>query len=286
VIPFVRSHREPPHTPEAVQRFSDAAQALRSAPGTPSLPEVTHAMSAAIEALPDVKDGDQLALQVSKQADAMAQQGPDGADALARTSLETALEAVGRCKSSLSQADHAKTVEVARKAIEKIEPGQRATVDVAFVEVANAMVVVSGGRAAAATNNELSQLVSRFAGEEPDSARRTGAQAISAMGEALQRLPRAPDDARRTTKELQKRAAELANAAPLDYSGQLKNALSLAVRSLDRSIASPAEQRLLDDAQVAVDAIRADRPLELQQAAAQDALRLVSDAITVSATSR
>jgi hypothetical protein len=128
--------------------------------------------------------------------------------------------------------------------------------------------------------------VARFAVEQPDDARRTGAQAIAAMSDALLRLPLAPEHAARTAHELRKRAERLATASPLDYAGQLKDALSLVVRSLARADAQPGERRLLDEAEVAVAAIRADRPLELQQGAAQDALRLVTDAMTVSVTAR
>ena len=100
------------------------------------------------------------------------------------------------------------------------------------------------------------------------------------------RLPLAPEHARRTAHELRKRAERLATASPLEYAGQLKDALSLVVRSLAGAAAQPAERHLLDEAKVAVDAIRVDRPLELQHAAAQDALRLVTDAMTVSVTAR
>ena len=110
------------------------------------------------------------------------------------------------------------------------------------------MVVVTGGSTGAATGSELSQLVARFAVEQPDDARRTGAQAIAAMGDALLRLPLAPEHARRTAHELRKRAERLATAPPLDYAGQLKDALSLVVRSLVRAAAPPAERRLLDEA--------------------------------------
>jgi hypothetical protein len=286
VIPFVHSHREKPHAPEAVLRFSNEAQALSRAPATPTLPEVTRSMSAAIEALPDVKEVDRLALEVRKQADVMTQKGPHETDALALASLETALEAVRRAKATVSPADKDKAVKVAHEAIEKIELGQRATINVAYSEVARAMVVITGGHAGAATGSELSQLVARFAVEDPDDARRTGAQALAAMADALDRLPRASEHARHTARELRKRAARLANAPSLEYSGQLKDALSLVVGSLERTEVSPAERRLLDEARVAVDAIRADRPLELQKAAEQEALRLVSDAFTVSVSAQ
>jgi hypothetical protein len=286
VMPFVHSHREQPQAPAAVQRFSHEAQARARATGAPGLPDVTRSMGDAIEALPDVKGGDQLAQKVLKQADEMRQRGPDQTDALARASLEAALEAVRRAKPAVPQRNKDQAIEVARHAIEKIEPGHQATVDIAYQDVAHAMVVVTGGRAGAETGSELSQLVARFAVEEPDDARRTGAQAIAVMGDELPRLALPPEHASRTARELRKRADRLATAPALEYAGQLKDALSLVVGSLDRATASPAERRLLDEAKVSVGAIRADRPLDLQQAAAAAALRLVTDAITVSLTAR
>jgi hypothetical protein len=284
LLPFVHSHREPPHSPEAVQRFSSQAQALTRTPGAPDLPHVTRSMGDAIEALPDVKDGEQLAEQVRKQADAMPQQGPDETDALARASLEAALEAVRRAKPAVPQRDKDQAIDVARHAIEKIEPGQRATVLLAYREVARAMVVVTGGRTL--TGSELSQLVERFAVEEPDDARRTGAQAIAAIADELPGLPLPPEHARHTARELRKRADRLAKAASLDYAGQIKEALSLVVGALDRGAMPPAERRLLDDAKVAVEGIRGDRPVDLQQAAVAEALRAISDALSVSVSAR
>lgn len=286
VIPLVHNRPEKAHSPDAVQRFSAQAQALTRAPGAPSLPDVTRSMSVAIEALPDVQDGDRMASEVRKQAEAMRRRGPSETDALARASLNAALEAVRRAHPKVPQSDKDQAVAVARQAIEKIDPAERATVDAAYREVASAMVVVTGGSKGAATGSELSQLVARFADEQPDDARRTGAQAIAAMSDALLRLPLPPEHARRTAHELRKRAERLATASPLEYAGQLKDALSLVVRSLAGVAAQPAERQLLDEAKGAVDAIRVDRPLELQQAAAQDALRLVTDAMTVSVNSR
>jgi hypothetical protein len=286
VIPFVHRHREKPQTPEAVQRFSAQAQALTRTPGAPDLANVTRSMSAAIEALPDVEGGDQLALEVRKQADAMTQRGRNDMDALVRASLDTALEAVRRAKSSVPQEERDKAVAVARQAIQKVQPGQRTTIDIAYSEIARAMIVVTGGHSGTPTGSELSQLVARFAVEEPNDARRTGAQVIAAMGDALPHLPHPPEHAERTARELRKRADRLATAPPLDYSGQFKDALLLVIDSLDRAAMPPAERRLLDQAQVAANVIRADRPLELQHAAAQEALRLVTDAITLNVSAR
>jgi hypothetical protein len=286
VIPFVHSRREQPQPPEAVRRFSAQAQALGRFPGPPELPDVTRSMSAAIEALPEVTGGEQLAREVRRRAEAMRLTEPPEAEALARASVSVALEALRRARSSAAQADRDQAVERARQAIQKIEPGQRATLDRAYQEVARAMIVVSGGRTGAAPGSELSQLVARFAVEEPDDARRTGAHAIAALAGALERLPHPPAHAGDTAKELRKRAERLATASALDYSGQLKDALSLAVGALDRAALPLAARRLLDEAHAAVEALRADRPFDLQRAAAQEPLRLVADAITVRVTAR
>jgi hypothetical protein len=239
-------------------------------------------MSDAIEALPDVKDGDRLAQEVQQRAEAMTRRGPDETDALARESLRSALEAVRRARPHVKQTEKDQAVEIARRAIDKIAPGQRSTVDLAYWEVARAMVVVTGGGTGDAKGSELSPLVARFAVEEPEAARLTGAQAIAAMGDALQQLP----SGHAPTRELRKRADRLATAAALDYSEQLKQALSLVLDSLDRGALPPTEQSQLDRAKAAVDVIRADRPLELQHAAAAVALRLVTDAIALSVSVR
>jgi hypothetical protein len=271
VIPFVHSTKQERHTPDAVRRFAERAQALARTPGNPGLPEVTRSMSVAIDAL-DIDGAEQLALEVEKKAEAMRQPGGDQT-ALARASLDVALEAIRRVQPAVPKPDKDKVVEAARQAIEKVAPGQEATINVAYGEVAHAMVVVSGGHPRVQAGSELSQLVSRFAVEEPEDARRTGAQVLAAMADALQHVP---GRAKGAERELRKRAEELAKASPLDYAGQLKEALSKVIGSL------PPGPRL-DEAKVAVQAIRADRPLDLQQAAAVDALRLVSDALGVSA---
>jgi hypothetical protein len=284
VIPFVHSHREKPQTPAAVQRFSSQAEALGLAPAGPALSEVTGSMSAAIEALPEVTGGDRLARDVARQAEAMTER-PDETDALARASLDAALEAVRRAKPAVRQGDQSHAVEAARQAIEKIAPGDRSTVELAYREVARAMVLVTGGGAGAAQGGELPELVARFAVEEPEEARRTGAQAIAAMAEALVRRPLPPEHADRTARDLRKRAERLAGAPPLEYAGELKDALALVARSLDRSAASPAERRALAQAKVAVETIRDDRPMQLQHAAVAAALRLVTEALTAGVTS-
>lgn len=284
-IPFVHKYRDKPQPAQAIEQFSDEAQALTLQPDAPALLAVTRAMSVAIEALPDVDGGNEPARKVRALADAMTQR-PNEADALARASLEATLEAVRHAKTTVAKESGDPALEAARQAIEKIRPGERATVDLAYREVARAMVVVSGGRSGAAVGSALSQLVARLAVEEPDDALRTGAEAIAALGDTMQRLAVKPEHAGRIAGELRKRADRLAQAQPLDYAEQLKGALALAVGALDRAATPPAVRHLLDEAQAAVEAIRPDRPVELQRSVVQDALRLVTDAITVSISGR
>jgi hypothetical protein len=273
-IPFLRVHRDSPRPPEAVVRFSNESQALGRAPAAADLAEATRSMSYAIEALPEVQGGDQLARTVRTQAEAMGQSAQDP-----RTSLDAGLEAVRRAKSNAPKGSKEQAVEQAQQAIEKIAPDEPATVDAAYRQVARAMVVVTGGGAVSSSGSELSRLVARFAVDEPDNARRTGAQAIVEVADQVERLPFAHQH---EADDLRKKAGQLAAASPLDYAPKLKEALTLAIKSLDRESAPAATRQLLDEARVAVDAIRPDRPLELQRPAAQEALRLVADAITVS----
>ena len=284
-IPFVHKYRDKPQPAQAIEQFSDEAQALTRAPDAPTLLAVTRAMSVAIEALPDVDGGNEPARRVRALADAMTQR-PNETDALARASLEATLDAVRHAKTNVPKESRDQAVEAAHQAIEQLRPGERATVHLAYREVARAMVVVSGGRGGAAVGSELSQLVARIAVEEPDDARRTGAEVIAALGDTMHRLAVKPEHAGHIAGELRKRADRLARAQPLDYAEQLKGALSLAVGALDRAAATPAVRHLLDEAQAAVEAIRPDRPVELQRPVVQDALRLVTDAITVSVSGR
>jgi hypothetical protein len=105
VIPFVHTHREQSQAPAAVQRFSQQAQALARAPGAPSLPDVTRSMSDAIEALPQVKGGDQVGARGPQAGGGDDAARAERTGALARASLDVALEAVRRAKPSVPQGD-------------------------------------------------------------------------------------------------------------------------------------------------------------------------------------
>jgi hypothetical protein len=278
VIPGGHHGRVVPHSPEAVQRFTRKAEALVGTPSAPSLSELTYSMSAAVEALPQVKDGEQLEQRLSKLAEEMNER-PNEAETLARSSLDVALEAVERARPPIPRQDKDRAVDGARRAITKAKAGEPTTVVAAYREVARAMQLLTNGTGEAARGGELSQLVARFTVDEPDDAQRTGAQAIAAMAEALKGLAWPAEGAEHSAKELEARAEKLAKASSLEYAGQLKAALSLSLRALDRAALPAAERRLLDEARPAVEAIRDDRPLALQHAAAAVALRLVTEAM-------
>src|SRR5262249_42251120 len=89
--------------------------------------------------------------------------------------------------------------------------------------------------------------------------------------------------ARRTQAgDLDQHAERLARAAPLEYAPALRDALERVVDALGRlRVSAPAFAALLSQAHDAVQRIARDRPFELQRPAAQDALRLIADALTV-----
>jgi hypothetical protein len=140
-------------------------------------------------------------------------------------------------------------------------------------------LLFTGGRSVLAFGAELPQLVARFAVEDDDAARRTGAQALYALARQLQALGANPHD-------LSERADKLTRAAPLDYAPQLREALERAVDAIGTlHPANPATDSLIAQAREAVQRIARDRPFELQRPAVQDALRLISDALIVAARS-
>jgi hypothetical protein len=104
------------------------------------------------------------------------------------------------------------------------------------------------------------------------------------MASALDELPARPSKVARHAAELRTHAQRLADAATLEYSAQLKEALTIAVdalAALERVPPSPALDSLRTEGRAAVGRINAERPFELQRPAAQDAVRLLTDALTV-----
>ena len=149
-----------------------------------------------------------------------------------------------------------------------------------YAAMARALLLFSGAKPVLPDGASLRALVSRLSVENDDIARRTIAQILLAIADALSPLGVDSGD-------LRKRAERLTHAAPLDYASTLRDALEPAVAAL-RSYRSdtPAFAALASDAHVAVERIERDRPFELQRSAAQDALRLITDALTVASERR
>ena len=292
-FPFFRGKPEPLHTPAMVERFAADTTALGIEPAPPALPAVTRALGHAVEALPWTPRGPELGAQIAAEAQAMENAGPASEVEHARRSLTLALQAADAMKQpGGSRAERERALGGARQAVEALaaaparSAASSATVDNAYRAVARALLVVSGGGGAAATGRQLGALVARFAVEDADQARRTGAQLLYAMAGAFDELTGRSSKVEHLAAELRASAQRLADAATLEYSAQLKEALTIAVAALaalDQAQRSPALSRLRDQARTAVGAIVAERPFALQRPAAQDAVRLLSDALTVAA---
>jgi hypothetical protein len=265
-LPFFGAKREPPRTPAAVQRFASAADALGLPPSSPPLPEVTRLLGAAVESLPNAPGARERAQEIDGQAQSM--RGDFAADSQrARLSLSLAVQGLQQMrKPSGSKKDRERALQEVRQALGVAE-GYRA--------VARALQLFTGGPAGLAAGSALPALVARFSVEDDDMARRTGAQALFAISEALTALAVDAGD-------LRQRAERVAGAAPLEYARALREALTRAVAALRTAKATNAAfTALADQAREAVERIAPDRPFELQRAAAQDALRLIAAAITV-----
>jgi hypothetical protein len=126
---------------------------------------------------------------------------------------------------------------------------------------------------------DLDALIARFAAAELDDARGLGAEVVVKLLESAHALTRPGDQPQ--LEALRRHTAQLAAAGPLDYAGELKQALARVVASLDQSDLSSGSRGLLDEAHRAIEAIRIDRPFDLQRAIAQDAVRILADAIVV-----
>jgi hypothetical protein len=279
-LPFLSGKPPKPLSPEVIARFSSQAHELGRAPGGPTLVQVTRTMASAVNALPAVPRGGELAQQIRVQAKALSERGDD--PAIARTALDAALTALQSCKPVGSEHERDEAAFAARQAVERVGPGEPAgTLEEAYRVLARGMLLVTGGRAAREGQRDLDALVSQLAVQEPEEARRTGAQAVVALADALGTLPSPPKHAGARVRDLRERADRLAAAPPLDYSRQLKDALGKTVDTLEQANLAPAARQLLAEARRATGEIRPDRPFDLQRAAAQDALRALADTITV-----
>jgi hypothetical protein len=273
-IPFLKTKEGTGLPPMVVERFAREASAL-GAPGAPSLASVTRTMASAVDTLPSVARVAALSSQIRAQAEAMARQPSIDAD-LARPALDGALLALRRATPRVSQEVRDQAIASAQRALDQLAPREPASVARAYRAVAEAMLRVTGGPA---TATDLDALVARFAAAELDDSRGLGAEVVVALLEAAQALAR--PSARAGVEAPRRRVARLAAAAPLDYAGELKEALAKVVASLDESDLPSGSRGLIDEAHRAVEAIRIDRPFDLQRAIAQDAIRLLADAIVV-----
>ncbi|MCU1281679.1 MAG: hypothetical protein JWM53_5225 [bacterium] len=291
-LPFFGSKPEPPRMPAMVERFAAEASALGIEPTPPSLPAVTRTLGHAVEALPWTAKAGELGSQIAAEAQAMEKDGAAKEVEHARRSLTLALQAADAVKKAPgSQAERERALAAARQAVESLAVGSPAdasqpAVEGAYRAVARALLAVCGGGGSAASDHPLGALVARFAVEDSDQARRTGAQLVFAMASAFDGLPARPSKIARLTAELRKHAQRLADAATLDYAAQLKEALTIAVDALavvERAQRFSALEALRAEGRTAVSRINAERPFELQRPAAQDAVRLLTDALTVAA---
>jgi hypothetical protein len=234
------------------------------------LAEVTRLLASAVESLPNAPGASDRGREITAQAQAMHGDAADDGRR-ARLSISLALDALQEMrKPAAAKKDRERALNDARQAV-GVHQGYRA--------VAHALVIFTGGRPELTAGATLPALVARFAVEDDDMARRTGAQAVFAVGEALRALQVDAGD-------LSQRAERLASAAPLEYTLAFRDALERAVEALRKVKASTvAFASLAAEAQEAVERIARDRPFELQRPAAQDALRLIADALTVASRS-
>jgi hypothetical protein len=288
-IPFIPHKRDKIQSPEAVLRFARQAEALGEPP-SPTLAEVTRALATAIEAMRGASHKPiELSQRVAAQAEKLAHASEADQPMLARPALDLALAVTQATRPPVpererEEADEAQrdAVDRARHAIDQVVPGASpATVAMAYRELGQAMLRASGGPPGAATGGELSSLVLRCAVDDPELARRAGAQAVTGFAEALLRLPSLPKSALDAARRAHAQAAALADAPLLEYASQLKGVLARLVDAVEGLPLSSAAARLLADARRAVGAIRPDHPFELQRAVTQDALRALADVITV-----
>jgi hypothetical protein len=265
-LPFFGSKGEPPRTSLAIQRFGTGASELGLPPSPPSLAEVTGLLADAVESLPDAPGAHERAQEIAAHAHAMHGVAEEDSQH-ARLSLELALGVLQQMKKpSGSKKQRQRALTAVQQAV-GVDDGYRA--------LARALVMFSGGLPGLAVGAMLPALVARLCVENDDIARRTVAEALVDIDEALRALHVDPGD-------LGQRAQKLSSAAPLDYAPVLHDALARAVAALRTHRATaPAFATLVAEAGDAVERITRDRPFELQRSATQDALRLISDALTV-----
>jgi hypothetical protein len=295
-FPFFRGTPEPPRTPEVVQRFANETESLGIAPAPPRLVDITYTLARAVEALPAAPGAIELGRKIEIEAKMMDVNGSDSQLPIgqAHRSLTFALQAIDKMKRPAgSKSERKRSIEAARRAVGALDTMSqtgdvRTTVEDAYRALAHAMLVVTGGSRRGSHGGPLAALVARFAVEDVDQARRTGAQALYAIAAALEEVTDS-GKAKRFAGELRDRAERLTGAAALAYAGQFKDALGIVSEALSaweeaKRLASL--EVLQRQVRPAIDRIDADRPFELQRAVVQDALRLIADLFTVASARR
>jgi hypothetical protein len=276
-IPFVKTKEGRPLPPLIIERFAREAATLGALEPMP-LAAVTRTMASAVDTLPAVAGGEELSRRIRARAETMAHR-PEDAAALARPALDDALTALRRSTSRVSGRVRDEALASAERAIAELGPKEPLNVAGAYVAVAGAMVHVTGGQVSASPAMDVDALVARLAAAELDDAGRIGAEVVHALSGAARALAR--PDASTKGDALDKPAARLSKSPALDFAPLLKQSLSKVAATLDGSRLPPASRRLLQQARRAVEAIRIDRPFDLQRAIVQDAVRLLADALTV-----
>lgn len=294
-LPFGHAKTEPPRPPAMVRRLVDETSALGVPPSSPRLPELTHTLARAVESLPKTPEAHASAEQIEGEATAMERDGDAGELEHARRSLAAALAAVGQMKSPAGvnhEREHA--MSRAQQTIGQLAaaaPPATDEVGEAYRAVAAALLVATGGHVVA-SGRDLSTLLARFAVADAEEALRSAPQVLYAMAEKLDTIPGRSGKVARLAVDLRQRAERLADAATLEQAAQLEDALRVALTALDavdRGGHSGREaelQRLRREAHAAVARISAERPLELQRGAVQDAFRTVADLIAVAGTAQ
>jgi hypothetical protein len=286
-LPFFHAKPEPPRPPAMVRRLVEQTNALGVPPSAPRLPALTHTLARAVEALPKTPAVHDSAQQIESEAGAMEHGGEGNEREPARRGLTAALLAVERMKNPAGgKGERERAMARAHRALEQLAtapPPATDAIEEAYRAVAATLLVATGGHVVAG-GSDLSALIARFAVADAEEALRSAPQVVYAMAGKLDAIPDHPGKVTRSAAELRKRAERLADAATLEQAAQLKEALRIALNALDAVEHAKREadlQRLRKEAHAAFERISAERPLELQRAAVQDAFRTVADLLAV-----
>jgi hypothetical protein len=267
-LPFFGGKGPPPRSSLAIQQFTTAANELGLPPSPPPLADVTRLLGAAVESLSRAPGAHERGQEIVAHANAM-NGTPDQNAEHARRSVELALGVLEQMKKpSGSKKARDEALRAVREAVGVFD---------SYRALGRALALFSGGQPGVVAGTTVHALVARISVENDETARRTVAETLFAIAEALRALQVDPGD-------LAERAGKLPGKAPLEYCPALRDALDRAVAALGtHKSGTPAFATLVTEARHAVERVTRDRPFELQRPAIQDALRLISDALTIAA---